>query len=312
MSSAPFYEDLAQGPPGGETAWIKTSDGVRIRGGHWPGGTAGTLFIFNGRTEFIEKYGRTAREVVARDHHLVTLDWRGQGLADRLLDEPNIGHVGHFSDYQHDVRAILDWARARGVPEPYYVLGHSMGGAIALRTLIGEHPFAAAVFSGPMWGIELNPVLRILARALPKIAGWFGQAHRFAPGASPASYMMKTEFEGNLLTKDRESWDNLVAQVTAVEGFRLGGPSLNWLGDAMRETRELVAAPKPDLPVHTTVGSDERIVSIPAIRDVMANWPSGTLSVVPGAEHEILQEIPDVRQAYLDRCFETFAASQTT
>jgi uncharacterized membrane protein YbhN (UPF0104 family) len=37
----------------------------------------------------------------------LTIDWRGQGLADRMLPDRRIGHVGKFSDYQTDLAAVL-------------------------------------------------------------------------------------------------------------------------------------------------------------------------------------------------------------
>ena len=75
-SPAPFHADIAQGPEGGAAHWLTTSDGLRIRAGHWRPpqagsaghGTApaGTIFLFPGRTEYIEKYGPFAKDMVAR------------------------------------------------------------------------------------------------------------------------------------------------------------------------------------------------------------------------------------------------------
>ena len=35
LSPAPFFEDVAGGPAGGAAHWLTTSDGTRIRVGHW-------------------------------------------------------------------------------------------------------------------------------------------------------------------------------------------------------------------------------------------------------------------------------------
>ena len=35
MEEAPFFEDVADGPPGGAAHWLTTEDGLRIRVGHW-------------------------------------------------------------------------------------------------------------------------------------------------------------------------------------------------------------------------------------------------------------------------------------
>jgi len=52
--------------------------------GHWTGQhVKGTVLLFPGRTEYIEKYGPAAADFLARGFATVVIDWRGQGLADR-------------------------------------------------------------------------------------------------------------------------------------------------------------------------------------------------------------------------------------
>ena len=56
-ASAPLFTDIHPGPTGGEAFWAQTSDGVQIRVAHWPTENAkGTVLMFPGRTEYIEKY----------------------------------------------------------------------------------------------------------------------------------------------------------------------------------------------------------------------------------------------------------------
>ena len=96
LTPAPFFEDVAGGPPGGAAWWLTTSDEKRIRVGLWPTNAEeprGTVLLFPGRTEYIEKYGRTAQELAERGFATLAIDWRGQGLSDRMLDDPRIGHV---------------------------------------------------------------------------------------------------------------------------------------------------------------------------------------------------------------------------
>ena len=109
VSPAPLFEDVASGPVGGMAHWLTTRDGKRIRVAHWlPEGTArGTVMLFPGRTEYIEKYGESVKEFTSRQFAGLSIDWRGQGLADRLLPDPRIGHVEQFTDFQHDVRSTL-------------------------------------------------------------------------------------------------------------------------------------------------------------------------------------------------------------
>ena len=72
-------------PDGVVPGAIKTSDGVNLRFARWapPPGRKGTVFVLQGRAEFIEKYFETVRDLRARGFAVATFDWRGQGLSDR-------------------------------------------------------------------------------------------------------------------------------------------------------------------------------------------------------------------------------------
>lgn len=307
MEPAPLRDDLADGPEGGQAFWLRAKDGVRLRAAIWPGGDAGTVFLFPGRTEYIEKYGPTARAIAAQGYGICCIDWRGQGMSDRLIADPCIGHVEQFSDYQLDVTALLDLAAAQDMPKPWFLLAHSMGGCIGLRTLTAHTAFKAAVFSAPMWGLYLTPIRAAMSTLVPLAAKFLGLGHMRTPTTSRPSYMLETEFTANALTSDRDSWAFMVEQAQAEEQFRLGGPSLSWVGQAMAETSALAAAARPDLPVYTCVGTAETIVSTQAIKHIMSTWPTGTLDVFEGGKHEILMETSDLREPFLDRTFETFA-----
>jgi lysophospholipase len=59
MSAAPLFDDIAEGPAGGSALWCEAHDGLRIRIALWRAkAEKGTIFVFPGRTEYIEKYGR--------------------------------------------------------------------------------------------------------------------------------------------------------------------------------------------------------------------------------------------------------------
>lgn len=302
---APFHQDLAEGPEA-RAFWCRGDDGVRIRVAVWPEGPKGTVILFPGRCEYVEKYGRTAAALGAAGYGAAAVDWRGQGLADRLLKNPDIGHVRRFGDYQTDVRAFLGLAAERGLPRPWFLLAHSMGGAIGLRALTDGRPFASAAFSAPMWGIQITPGLRQLARTLPVLARALGQGGRRAPASGTPDYFEVTPFDENFLTSDRGQWDYMRRQAGAVERFRLGGPSLVWLAEALAETRALARVPLPAVPALAAVGSDERIVDPAAIGAMTGRWQSCTRLEIPGARHELLMEAAPRRRTFLDAARATF------
>ncbi len=309
MNAAPYHADIA-GNPHGICHWLTCVDGVRIRVGHWPAENAkGTVLIFPGRTEYIEKYARTATDLTARGFASVTIDWRGQGIADRLLDNRAIGHVDVFEDYQLDVMAMLAHVKKLDLPEPYFLLAHSMGGCIGLRALYDGLPVKAAAFSAPMWGIKMSPALRPIAWGLSSVSKPLGFSGIFAPGQHAETYVLRADAQDNTLTSDISSFDILKNQLTAHPDLALGGPSLHWLNESLREMRHLAQRPSPNLPCITFLGTDEVIVDPDRIYERMNRWPQGDLVVLENGRHEVLMERPDLRNRVIDDMTTLFDAS---
>ena len=312
MEPAPFYSDIAEGPEGGAAWWLTAADGLRLRIAVWNAAPApkGTVLIFPGRTEYAEKYGRLARELAARGYASLSVDWRGQGLADRLIeDDTATGHVHWFADYQLDVQAVVEAARALNLPEPFYLIAHSMGGCIGLRALHNGLPVRAACFTAPMWGIGMAPAMRPTAWAIAWGGTLMGLGKAYAPGTDAAGYVSTADFEDNTLTRDRDMWDYMKRHLEAHPELLLGGPSLRWLREALRECRALSQMPAPPQPAIAFLGTNERIVHPPAIYAQMARWPNGHLEVLPEGEHEVLMESPEKVAALLGRMEEFFAAA---
>lgn len=291
LSPAPLFADMADGPEGGRAWWVTAADGVRLRIGLWqPEGASGTVLLFPGRTEYIEKYGRTARALAGCGLATLVIDWRGQGLADRLADDPMAGHVVHFRDYQIDVAAMVAAAHELGLPGPWHLLAHSMGGCIGLRAVVEGLAVTSCAFTGPMWGIKMADALRPVAWSVSWGGKRLGMGQRYAPGTAADHYVLVEPFETNKLTADREMYAYMINQLEAHPELGLGGPSLRWLHEALAETRALADRPAPALPCLTLLGTDEDIVDTDRVRARMNAWPGGRLEVVPGGRHEVLME----------------------
>ncbi|WP_406720481.1 alpha/beta hydrolase [Thioclava litoralis] len=308
MTPAPFYADMARGPDGGQAFWLRTADGVRIRMGIWPAppSARGTVFLLPGRTEYIEKYGPAAADFAARGFATLAIDWRGQGLADRALEDRMKGHVSHFDAFQSDLDEVIENAALLGLPRPWFVVGHSMGGAIALRRIMDGSPFAACAFSAPMFGLKLPPPLHLIRKPLAKLIRQMRLTGLFPPGMGPECYVLKTRFEDNLLTKDREMWAFLVDHVTRVPKLALGGPTLGWAAESVLECDRLAMRPAPDMHCYCSVGTDERIIDVAAVDYRMRGWRRGVLDWIDGAEHEVMMDSAARRKQFFDGCVAAF------
>ncbi|NKX44293.1 alpha/beta fold hydrolase [Roseicyclus persicicus] len=304
LEPAPFFDDVAEGPEGARAWWVESADRTRLRFAVWPGGARGTVLLFPGRTEYCEKYGRVAAEFAAAGYGMVAFDWRGQGLADRPQHRRDMGHVVSFDEYREDVAAFRAALDTLDLPRPWYLIGHSMGGAIGLRALHDGLPVVAAAFTGPMWGIQMTPFLKSISGIVLGLAGPLGFGRSFAPTTGPYVPM---EFDDNPLTTDRDQFDYMSRQMRAYPELTLGGPSTLWVRAALRETEALMRRPAPDLPALGIVGSREKIVEPGAVAQRMQRWPRGRLLVIEGAEHEVLMESPARRRQTLDAILALFA-----
>ncbi|MEE9388789.1 MAG: alpha/beta hydrolase [Paracoccaceae bacterium] len=298
MEKAPFYNDVAKGPANGAAYWVTASDGVRLRVAYWPGGDKGTVLLFPGRTEFVEKYGRAAASLTELGYHVLAIDWRGQGLADRLLDDPMLGHVENFSDYQLDVAAMVSAADSLKCPRPRFLIAHSMGGCIALRALHEGMPVKAVAFSAPMWGMSVAPALRPFAVPILRTLNMLGKGHTRAPGTDGETYVKSAAFKGNTLTTDADMYAYMQRQAAQHPEMTLIGPTVNWVRLALAETAALQKMTPPKYPAVTFLGDNERIVNSNVIKDIMSRWKRGELKIIAGAEHEIMMEKPKIRAAF--------------
>lgn len=293
LGEAPFLTT----PPGGTAPaavwWMRAVDGVRLRGAHWPcDGARALAVLLSGRTEFLEKMAVPAAALVARGYEVVTVDWRGQGLSDRLLEPPEKGHVVSFADYQRDLDALIRHGRVADSTLPRILIGHSMGGAIAtaamLRPEIAEQ-FRAVVLSAPMYSIALSAPMRVAAWLTLRIGNLLGRTEGWPPFGKPAETYVLTNPQENVLTHDAAIWDWLVATARAHPDLNLGMPTLGWFGAANREMRRLGASSPLDRPGLCLLGGAEAVVDPRAVRQTAARLGLELVEIA-GARHEHLVE----------------------
>ncbi|MEM9028120.1 MAG: alpha/beta hydrolase [Pseudomonadota bacterium] len=302
-------------PTGAHVGEIKTEDGVRLRYARWEASRQperGTVCVFPGRNEFIEKYFETVGDLRRRGFAVAVLDWRGQGGSQRLLDNPRKGHVREFADYDKDVAQFARDVVLPSCPPPYIALGHSMGGHILLRQTIDPEPwFEFLVVLAPMLAIN-REMLRYptsLVSSYADVAVQFGFADSYAFGHDDNSGQV-TVFEGNPLTSDKERFERNALVAETAPDLTLGGPTVGWLGSALRSMRRLARPEfvrRARVPTLVVSATDDRIID-PAISERYADrLKSGVLITLPSARHEVLQERDSIRSrfwaafdAYLD------------
>src|SRR5215468_9781831 len=283
----PVPEDVVTGA-------IATPDGVKLRFARWapPPGRKGTVCLFQGRAEFIEKYFETVRDLRARGFAVATLDWRGQGMSQRGLRNSRKGYVRSFDDYAIDLDTFINEIVLPDCPPPHFALAHSMGASILLRAAYnGNRTFDRTVLLAPMIalpGMRRTRATRMLVRAM-RLAG-LGMS--YVPGGD-STVMMQRPFIGNLLTSDPVRYARNVAVLEARPELATGWPTVAWTDSAFRVMGELAEPGYPGRirqPILIIAAGQDGIVSTPAIDDFSVRLRAGSHLIVPGARHELLME----------------------
>jgi lysophospholipase len=287
-------------PEGAVSGTIKTRDGVEIRYARWPPppGRKGTVCLFQGRAEYIEKYFETVRDLRERGFAVATIDWRGQGWSERQLSNSRKGHVRRFSDYQLDLEALVNEVVLPDCPPPHFALAHSMGATILLRAARqGLRWFDRMVLLAPMIALPGMRQSR-LTRTAVKLLRMTGFGSLYVPGGD-ASVMQQRPFVGNLLTSDPVRYARNVAVLEAEPALSIGWPTVAWTDAAFRVMAEFAEPSYPGRirqPLLIIAAGLDHIVSTPAIDEFGVRLRAGSHLIVPGARHELLMEQDRYRQ----------------
>jgi len=276
------------------TGTIKTPDGAELRFARWapPANRKGTVCVFTGRTEQIEKYFETVRDLRDRGFAVAMIDWRGQGRSSRRLRDPRKGYVRDFSDYEIDVEAFVQQVVLPDCPPPHFALAHSMGGAVMLRVAhAGKRWFDRMVLSAPMIDLP-GRATSLPAAALLRVLRLSGQGGRYVPGGSDALTGSES-FVNNPFTSDPVRFARNAAILEEDPTLGLGSPTVAWADTAVRTMRGFRAADYPlqiRQPILMLAASSDSIVSTTAIEEFAYHLRAGSHLVIAGSRHEILQE----------------------
>jgi lysophospholipase len=297
-------------PAGAVVQTLRTGDGITLRAARWPALSAnpkGTLCLFPGRTEYIEKYFETIAELRQRGFAVAVLDWRGQGGSQRLLGSLG-GHITSFALYQHDVDAFMRDLVLPDCPLPLFALGHSMGGAILLDTLSRvPNRFDRAVLTAPMTGLH-GAAGKDSARYLARFARLFGLGRVKLPSPSRRTGQQQALFENNVLTRDEKRFFRNLKILEEKPELIVAEPTVAWVDSASRlmarfENTDFIARIRAPLLV-MAAGADV-VVSNPATARLVRRLRVANMIMLDGARHEILMETDPVRAAFF-AAFDSF------
>jgi acylglycerol lipase len=237
------------------------------------------VVISHGAGEHSGRYERPARQFAELGYPVYALDHRGHGRS-----EGRRALVDRLDSAAADLDLLIDLARREQPDVPLFLLGHSLGGTIALRyALRHQDKLDGLILSGPVAAIELPPApVRLAAKALSAALPWMP-----ALGVDPA-----------VVSRDPAE----------VEAYR-SDPLVHHGKLPVRTVAEIAAATEafPEqvasltLPILLVHGSEDRLAPVRGSRMVYERARSldKTLEIYDGLFHEVLNELPEDRARVL-------------
>lgn len=259
----------------------------------------GSIIFCPGRTEFIEKYFETVEDFLSRGFHVLILDPRGQGLSDRLLDDPLKSYVQDFQDYADDLAFAANCFKD-DLPKPHIAMGHSMGGCIALlAVLTGALQPSAVVCSAPMLGIF--EVETRVTEYFIRLFNFLGFSKRNMPMQKQTGGL-PVAFPNNKLTSDETRFRKWASYFETTPELRVAGPTFAWVSQALKAMSYVNRnAAQLKIPGLIVAAGGDPIVD-PGSNVDFARAAGIDCKTVPGALHEVFMEQDEFR----DQFFEAF------
>ena len=243
----------------------RATDGTELFRREWqPSGSArSNIVVVHGLAEHSGRYEHVAALLTAKGHGVTALDLRGFGRSGGRR-----AYVRHWDQYLDDIAAELDGVRTRG--KPVVLLGHSMGGLVALSYALHRPVPDLLVLSAPALANNLpkskQVAARILGALIPKVA-------------------LPNELRGEQLSTDPTVGERYFADPLVLQKTTLGLGRHALAAAAVCRSR-LFDLKVPTLVIH---GGDDTIIP-PSASEPLASVAGVQRILMPGLRHEVFNE----------------------
>ena len=288
-------------PSGGDSFFYKTSDGVNLRIAIWnETSSKGTILLQSGRTEFIEKYYEVIQEFVNRGFCVALMDWRGQGLSDRVAKDIRIGHVDNFSDYDSDFEEVIRKIYQDSCPKPWIVMGHSMGGClVASSAAKNTDLFDAIILCAPMLTLQMPNLIKKLIHVLGFMTKIGLKEKALArPEWHEDEGWRENPFTENQVTSDPIRYERTMMLIREHQEHAIGGLTVGWVYGALKRTREMISPgwiKKIEQPLLLLNATKDKLVNPKENVKICSQSNTVTIEDIE-SEHEILMETDLIRK----------------
>ncbi len=262
--------------------------------------TSKLVILVNGRAESILKWTEIAYDFYQQGYDVLAFDHRGQGYSDRLLPDPEKGHIDEFRFYMEDMQTIIRQVENQYDYEQQFIVAHSMGALISSYYLAHyDHHITKAVFCSPFFGVPLKRP--ILDKIIISFMLLFGQGSRYVfgkEGFHPANLLDN----GLSFCKTRMKWHNRINRNHP--DIHLGGPTFRWVHLNINAIAKLPhILPKIETPILVLHPEKDPIVDNKNLENLTALLRNGEKQMISRTKHELLFERDEKRTAILQKIF---------
>ena len=245
---------------------------IRLRGWAPPHGITrrGSILLVHGLGEHSARYAHVADRLVALGLEVRAYDLRGHGGS-----EGRRGGVPHADTLLDDLRAVFEDLRVAAHGAPPFLLGHSLGGAVAARAATGGwvEPRGLILSSPALRPPPISRVQRALLRVARRLAPDLG-----APNRLPLDKLSHDPGEVAAYRADALVHDRITPRL------------YDFLVDAGAAARR--DAPRLNVPTLLLVAGADQLVDPAGAREFAAALAPGvgTLHWYDGLYHELFNE----------------------
>lgn len=241
-----------------------------------PRDATGTALVIHGYYDHVGLYGHLIRHLIGRQLAVLAFDLPGHGLSS--------GAQATIATFDHYVEAFDACRQALGrhLPQPWHLVGQSMGGAIAMEWLLANavtrktSPFAGVILLAPLVRPYLWPINRVFFELFRRFVS--ERTRTFADNSENAEFL---EFLRNR--------DPLQARILPVQ----------WVTAMLAWKKRFVQYKPSDLRPLVIQGCADRTVDRRYNMKVIGRLFDAKVVYIPEARHHLVNESVAIRAQML-------------
>lgn len=223
-------------------------------------GARAVIVVAHGLAEHGGRYETLAGELVQRGYAVYAVDHRGHGRS----SGPR-ANIGRFAHLVSDFCAFTGRCAREHLDTPVFMLGHSMGGAVAFASALRlQHTLRGLVLSAPALATDqkLGPLQEMFVRLLSVVAPNTGALALPADAVSRDPSVVARYAADPLVHHKEIPARTLVELLRAMQGFPASAHELRLPTLILHGTADTLVPLAATRPVYQAFGTDDRSVKL--------------------------------------------------